>query len=367
LSGALKTSVAEPRFFLPELDGIRAIAIGMVVLFHSSLDPLAPSYFFAEFPFYIEKLSRGVQLFFIVSAYTLFRSANVRNERGIRFFPRFYVRRAFRILPLWWAVCAIYYFWAGRSISQTFYSVTFLFGFLQDSYEVCSSPVGWSLFVEETFYLFFPVWISLIRSPLRALMAFIASVGLCYFAVANAGRFEFSKGTNFYGTFPIFNYYAFFLGILIWFLLHDSRCVRLQRLFHSKRSRWPIELAALIAFLTLFFVERPAGTVCMGFVFLSSLHPSTLVGRLCRSRLFGVIGGSCYGIYLLHSFLNWKLWGLRPYVSRLSLQTVELESLLWFVVVMIVSTVVAQLSLRFFELPFVRIGRRLAEKLGPAV
>ena len=59
--------------------------------------------------------ARGVQLFFMLSAFTLFASSKVRFARDR--FPalNFYVRRAFRILPLWWAAVAYCAHVTGRS------------------------------------------------------------------------------------------------------------------------------------------------------------------------------------------------------------------------------------------------------------
>src|SRR5690349_21021518 len=88
---------------LGALDALRGIAILMVILFHTSVD-FPPD----------QRLGRllgignfGVQLFFLVSAITMCHMwQERRNEAGRQF--KFYIRRFFRIAPLFWLAMIFY-------------------------------------------------------------------------------------------------------------------------------------------------------------------------------------------------------------------------------------------------------------------
>lgn len=159
---------------LPGLDLLRAIAVIWVMLFHSYLvGGLGEDYAW---------LSRygwmGVDLFFVLSGYLIGSQVLAPLARGERLsFGGFYLRRAFRILPAFLAVLAIY-LWVpgfreapGMEPAWTFLSFTL--NLLIDYGRNQAFSHAWSLCVEEHFYLLFPLlawWLT--RRPSKA--AFIA-------------------------------------------------------------------------------------------------------------------------------------------------------------------------------------------------
>lgn len=141
------------------LDFLRGIAILSVIIVHASQSfPSAadPLFSFGRF---------GVQLFFFVSAYTMSMmwAKRLNDERRTR---NFYVRRVLRIAPLFWLAIPAYLLirggstdlWhpSGRGIAQIGLTTFFLHGFSPLAINSVV-PGGWSIAVEMTFYLIFPL------------------------------------------------------------------------------------------------------------------------------------------------------------------------------------------------------------------
>lgn len=142
----------------PGLDLLRAIAIIWVMLFHSFVvGGLGPDYAW---------LSRygwmGVDLFFVLSGFLIGSQvlAPMAAARGFSF-RDFYLRRAFRILPAFWVVLALYMaFPALREapgLEPWWKFITFTLNFNIDYGQNQAFSHAWSLCVEEHFYLVFPV------------------------------------------------------------------------------------------------------------------------------------------------------------------------------------------------------------------
>lgn len=151
--------------FVPGVDGLRFLAIFGVVLFHANL-------FSAGWI--------GVWLFFVISGFVITRSLLADGHAGLGVRERlahFYMKRAFRILPLYLAAVALFSLTCffviryqpgqialsrnGLAYAEHIpYLLTFTYNFyrISDSYLPSSFfSHFWSLSIEEQFYFFYPV------------------------------------------------------------------------------------------------------------------------------------------------------------------------------------------------------------------
>ncbi|MBD8898446.1 acyltransferase [Rhodanobacter sp. DHG33] len=169
---------------LPGLDLLRAIAIVWVMLFHSWMiggigGPLQPV---ADYGW------MGVDLFFVLSGYLIGQQLLEPLSRGEPLqFGAFYLRRAFRILPAFFAVLAVYLLFPGwreaPGLQPAWQFITFTVNLLIDYEHNQAFSHAWSLCVEEHFYLLFPLlawWLA--RRSSRALVVaggvLIVAVGM---------------------------------------------------------------------------------------------------------------------------------------------------------------------------------------------
>ncbi len=177
-------SVPVLRSRMPELDTIRGIAVLLVLFFHGfgfrygiqSLSGFARLFVAATLPGWI-----GVNLFFVLSGF-LITGILLDTKHKAGYFRTFYIRRALRILPLYYAVLLFLAVltrsgavnrqasWAFLGLSFFYLSnVTGLFGVAMQY------GVLWSLAVEEHFYL---LWPAVVRSLSRQRVV-IAGVVIC--------------------------------------------------------------------------------------------------------------------------------------------------------------------------------------------
>ncbi len=164
------------------IDGLRAIAITFVVLFHSFF---FTQYAFAEkheflafidnIPFWLNWVwqgDKGVDIFFVISGFLIAQQLMQEYHRGEGIsFRKFYIKRACRIIPLYLFAIVLFgstgtnnaeYFWANLLLVNNFISVEKIF-----------IPWSWSLTIEMQFYLlmpFFLLWLYRTRRPLMVLV-----------------------------------------------------------------------------------------------------------------------------------------------------------------------------------------------------
>jgi peptidoglycan/LPS O-acetylase OafA/YrhL len=142
-------------FHIPSLDGVRALAFLMVFVSHAGLKDLVPGGF-------------GVTIFFVLSGFLITTLLRLEFEKnGNVDLGAFYLRRAFRILPLMYLTLAGAILlglagqlkgtinWAGI-LSQSLYWTNYYLIANGPNSLVAGAFVLWSLAVEEHFYLFFP-------------------------------------------------------------------------------------------------------------------------------------------------------------------------------------------------------------------
>jgi len=166
---------------LPGLDLLRAIAIVWVMLFHSFIvGGLGPDFAW---------LSRygwaGVDIFFVLSGFLIGTQVLRPLQRGEPLsFGAFYGRRAWRILPAFAVVLALYVWFPGLrevpGLQPWWQFATFTLNLLTDTNNQAFSH-AWSLCVEEHFYLVFPLlawWLTRRSSTLGFISLCVAAVVL---------------------------------------------------------------------------------------------------------------------------------------------------------------------------------------------
>ena len=151
-----------------EIDGLRAIAVVSVILYHAQLVLFGRDWFGGGFI--------GVDIFFVISGYLITRIILSELEsKGSFSFLNFYERRARRILPMLFVVIfvSIPFAWqkllpsdfveyAESILASLFFGSNFFFYFSTTEYGADSALLKpflhtWSLGVEEQFYLVFPI------------------------------------------------------------------------------------------------------------------------------------------------------------------------------------------------------------------
>ncbi|WP_254412779.1 acyltransferase family protein [Dyadobacter diqingensis] len=166
--------------YYTELDGVRAIAILMVMFFHFFSDFETDGSIFQFLKRLALKGETGVTLFFVLSGFLITRIL-LSTRESKNYFYNFFVRRSLRIFPLYYLFLVIYYLtplFFGGSIPE-FGLQIYYWIYLQDfstTFGWKSEGPGqfWSLAVEEHFYLVWPFLIYYLRE--RAISFWISVI-----------------------------------------------------------------------------------------------------------------------------------------------------------------------------------------------
>jgi len=338
-----------------EIDGLRAVAVVPVILFHAGVGAFAGGFV-------------GVDVFFVISGYLITTLILAEREAGTFSLVDFYERRARRILPALFVVLAacVALAWMhllpaemktfGQGVTAAAAFVANLFFVVKrDDYFGLQSEANpllhlWSLSVEEQYYLLFPVFLLLAwklgRPRIALLLGAVAAASLAaaQWATAHAPAAAF-----------------FLLPTRGWELLIGALlALRLFGREGAAASRATGEALALLglaltAWAVLAFdesvpfpgVHALVPTVGAALI-IAYATPRTLVGRLLGARALVGIGLISYSAYLWHQPLfafNRVLADGRPSPAS-------------FLALSLLALALAWLTWRFVETPF-RTRRRI--------
>jgi peptidoglycan/LPS O-acetylase OafA/YrhL len=191
MSGRASTGRTPRAAYVPELDGVRGIAIGGVMALHF-VGGVAPTNVLERTAAKISSYGVwGVDLFFVLSGF-LITGILIQSKGSAGYLRNFYVRRVLRIFPLYYAVLFVLFVlipgsvlaWFDPQLVEMRSVQGWLWGYLTNFYlgpkETFSIPYVshfWSLAIEEHFYLVWPFLILLLtrQTAMRACVV----LGLC--------------------------------------------------------------------------------------------------------------------------------------------------------------------------------------------
>ena len=355
------------------LDALRGLAILGVVTVHSAVAVGKP---FAHLDLALAG-RYGVQLFFMVSAFTIFLTLDRAKESGRQSWPDFFIRRFFRVLPMFWVGLALYAFVPGRAPDYQTMSFTpqdyALSALLQHGWNPvlidALVPGGWSIAVEGTFYLLTPLFYRGIKNWRTALLLVPGSViasQAAYLTVAAsyhehylfAGVPRHLMRVFVYGWFPA-QLPVFACGILVYQLVRLLKKHPLSRpagaLLIILSVVWLLEIVDIDKH---FWITEHV-FFALGFVPLI-LGLETYPAGLLVNRATRFLGRVSYSTYLLHfAVMRQVMVILARLPLPLGLQGSLAAFLLLFAATLLVTVPLAWLAYRVVERPCIEAGTKL--------
>jgi peptidoglycan/LPS O-acetylase OafA/YrhL len=355
---------AETTERLKFIDGLRGLAVLMVILSHSAQGLGPGSFKFTGISHFVSAGDRGVQLFFILSAFTLFKTSLIRYKTDKLPTLSFYLRRAFRILPFWWLIVIYWSSYNGISPLIMLMSGFFIFGFFRFIPKFELVPGGWTLFVEETFYIFLPLIYRFIKTIWGALSLLLGLLVLRQLWLSVAPLMPILQNNHFIELAPPAQWFAFGIGICLYFIYTNS-------VFQKKTSQ--TDFAIMLDFLAIFAIysflgdDIVASSFALAVMFIASINSNSIFGKITRLSIIQKFGIKCYSIYLLQFVVFLQLNPvMHNLFERLGVQAsyYEIRLLIYFPIVCAVLYILSSISFAVIEKPCINAGKKLIAKLN---
>ena len=359
---------------IPQLDGLRAIAILLVLATH-----------FWSYPAGFEPINRlaragwvGVDLFFVLSGFLITRILLDARDSA-RYYRDFFARRILRIFPLYYALLGVVFILlplhgTSPELQAVVREWPLYLGYVANlalvlhGWQLFPLDITWSLAVEEQFYILWPFVVR--RLPLRGLFLVLAGMVVVVPLIRTGAWLGFGVGWMATHMLPFFRLDGLAMGGLV------ALGLRRGLLGEPALRRVAVSVLAVVGPLLLLLIETDrfrrdsllVGTI--GYSLLAiffaallvcSLPAGSRLPRLLRSPALRRIGVVSYGIYIVHPLC---LLVVGAAVAKLGVDVHNLTgsplanaglALLMF---SISAYALAELSFRYFERPILALKER---------
>ncbi|MCK5901558.1 MAG: acyltransferase [Cocleimonas sp.] len=329
-----------------EIDGLRALAVVSVILFHAGFKWIGGGYI-------------GVDMFFVISGYLITSLLLKDLEHGVFSIKTFYEKRARRILPALFFILLLClpFAWVwflpnelkdfGKSLIAVVAFVSNIFFLQETDYFTSNAELipllhTWSLAVEEQFYLVFPLLLALFWRGGQAVLFTLMGV----IALLSLGLTEW--GWRYY---PNANFYLILTRA--WELMMGALLAN-YLFYHQSPKGWICHWASLFGLVLIvgsfFFLDKsiPFPSVYTLIPTLGTLlvilfaNQDTLVNKLLSLKLLVGIGLISYSAYLWH----------QPLFIFARAASIDTPSLTLMGFLSVATFPLAYLSWRYIESPF---------------
>jgi len=376
---------------IPEVDGLRGLAILGVLVFHLFCRGIdyEKSHWIATYAAKIGSIgSTGVDLFFVISGF-LIGGILIDTRESPNYFKTFYLRRIFRIFPLYYGLLFIFYILSFASayklISVANWMVGFNFSgkwyltFTQNFPMARDGNLGaaalaptWSLAVEEQFYVLLPLIIFFV--PRKYLTALVVALifGASIFRTVTWHQTSSIIATRMQmpGCLD-----SLMMGVLIAILLRSPKPSIL-----IERYRLKLVIPVLLVLLMVLFIVykfslnawpkfagnqwilgSPMFSLLYGslIILAVSAKPKHLLSKFLCNNLLRKIGQLSYFIFLFHVGINIFVRWLTGSIAKPPF------GITWFFEIgltLIITIFLANLSWHYFEKPLMKLGHKYGYK-----
>lgn len=348
------TQATDSPAYRADIDGLRAIAVVAVMLFHAGIDWLPGGFL-------------GVDVFFVISGYLITSLVASQVADGTFSYRDFYRRRIARLLPSLAITLIVVYTVGfllydphtfdrlGKEVLFAAFGVAnllFAQGIDYFAQNTGSRPLThlWSLGVEEQFYLVWPTAIALLLSWKRTFLALILAALLGSLVLSELAARSDATAAYFL---PQYRVYELLLGALLAIVQRQSN--RFTLAANRVRLRQAYTVLAFVLLAAPMLLLSPDSVVpgfnalwsCIGAAMLIANRSGGPLGRVLSSRLLVGIGLISYPLYLYHQPVQSFLHELRP----------ETGPATTLAIVALIAIPLAWLTYRYIERPVRRLAR----------
>jgi len=358
-----------PLGHIRELDGLRGIAVLLVVFHHLTLDPGmsngSPIQVVAHRIF--QYGNAGVDVFFVLSGF-LISSLLIRDRQSPAYYQDFYWKRILRIFPLYFLILFLILIFVRGSGTYVVLAAFFVANFAS-VFHIDQSTVFWSLAVEEQFYLLWPTVVRKLtpRRLAQCAVAIAATSVVLRFVAARLGHH---------------NYYLTFLhcdglaaGALLACLFAKRERDQLSPDTHDRSMWWAAGIALPLLLLALLLPQNTnreealAAAIlltgitlfCFAFVGLLISHSGRQGIAAFRSPVLIFFGQISYALYLVHTYVMdaFDKWIGRPAAGDTSMFLIRAACTL------IGGVLLSLLTRYLIELPALSLRSRVLSRPAP--
>jgi peptidoglycan/LPS O-acetylase OafA/YrhL len=347
----------DSRININELDGVRGLAITMVILFHCFRFPFGWS---------------GVDLFFVLSGF-LITGILLDSKNNINYFKNFWAKRILRIFPLYYLILIIILLpkkifninlIGEPSLTYWFYIHNWKFTF-DGSFPTGKGTLNhfWSLAIEEQFYLIFPIIIKFARPKtlIRIIFLFILS------SITLRCILWYNNNIGYYVlTFSRID--ALSIGALLAYLIRNKRDLLLKWTNHF----FYLSLAIIIIILfngNFHFSNKYFAT--FGYTVLALFYSTLIIYSissfrynffqiLFNNKILRFLGKIAYGLYVYH-YIFYIL--LKPLIENQIFRILNnafYSKLFVSISIVFLTLVVSYISYNYFEKRFLVLKKKFA-------
>jgi peptidoglycan/LPS O-acetylase OafA/YrhL len=363
---------------IPALDGLRGIAILLVLLRHavfgvSSVQGIEAHSTITSALLAAGQLTwSGVDLFFVLSGF-LIGGILLDARQSPRYFPTFYIRRAYRILPLYFLVITLSLlprlfrtfahstplipWWSYLTFTQNFWMAAL------GDFGPSGIGITWSLAIEEQFYVTIPLLIRKIRTRVLLVTLLAVIVGapllrlLLHAWVLHPGMASY--------VLMLTRADALCIGVVLALLVRNETCWNWLQM--NRRLLWSATSFLFLGVAFMTWQSYDALSVPMttwGFTWLAvfyacilllAISPSGVFPRMLGCAWLMRLGSLAYCSYLIHVGIMQAIrHPLKTHFPQFPVASWLTGGLLGIVL----TVIVASISFRYFEKPLLRRGHR---------
>ncbi len=356
------------RIYYPALDGIRGIAIILVLLYHN--------FSFIE---YFNYGWIGVDFFFVLSGF-LITTILLNNLKSGNYYKNFYTRRVLRILPLYYLSLVLFLLVLpaikGFTLDMSYYRENQLWFWLYlQNWTLIFNEGGnahaldhyWSLAIEEQYYLLWPLIIMWIKRPKWILIVCITMLLLIIGARLYIWNNREELSISYLRLFLFTRLDGIIIGSMLAIIFYiNSKLIR-------KYFTGFIILLTVANYLFYLLIKKQnpdfptwgvAGYTTFSFLFAIVIYEAVmkenrLINSILTIGILRFLGKYSYGFYIFH----WPVFLMfNPFFTELTSQLFERNSLGQMITSALLSTIVGLivsiLSYHLFEIHFLKLKKR---------